>query len=188
MINRRSFIAKSSLLIGGTALSQKLFAGSVNIPDGNLPIVISTWNHGLPANEAAWKVLEKGGHSLDAVEAGVLKGLKESVLAKGPGDAAAPHRGVVAQVGRCVLVAKDVRDNRLSAKLENPMHLAKRRFFVRRIDQIENVRTQLSTTTSTEAVAIMGCSILSRRFHSSNASNWLRVLTGPSRRRCSKRS
>ncbi len=36
-----------------------------------LPIVISTWNHGLPANEAAWNILSNGGHSLDAVEVGV---------------------------------------------------------------------------------------------------------------------
>jgi len=36
-----------------------------------MPIVISTWNHGLPANEAAWSVLARGGTSLDAVEAGV---------------------------------------------------------------------------------------------------------------------
>ena len=38
---------------------------------GSIPIVISTWNHGLPANEAAWKILSEGGYSLDAVEAGV---------------------------------------------------------------------------------------------------------------------
>ena len=36
------------------------------------PVVISTWNHGKPANEAAWTVLERdGGYALDAVEAGV---------------------------------------------------------------------------------------------------------------------
>jgi len=35
------------------------------------PIVISTWNHGLAANEAAWKVLSQGGKALDAVEQGV---------------------------------------------------------------------------------------------------------------------
>ncbi len=34
------------------------------------PIVISTWNFGLGANEAAWKVLASGGRALDAVEAG----------------------------------------------------------------------------------------------------------------------
>ncbi len=35
------------------------------------PVVISTWRHGIPANEAAWKILSAGGNALDAVEAGV---------------------------------------------------------------------------------------------------------------------
>jgi len=35
------------------------------------PIVVSTWNHGVAANEASWKILSKGGTALDAVEAGV---------------------------------------------------------------------------------------------------------------------
>lgn len=35
------------------------------------PIVLSTWNHGLAANEAAWEVITKNGAALDAVEAGV---------------------------------------------------------------------------------------------------------------------
>ena len=34
-------------------------------------MVISTWNHGLPANDAAWKVIKDGGKAIDAVEAGV---------------------------------------------------------------------------------------------------------------------
>lgn len=36
------------------------------------PVVISTWNHGLPANEVAWKILSSGGSALDAVEKGVM--------------------------------------------------------------------------------------------------------------------
>ena len=35
------------------------------------PIIVSTWNHGLNANKAAWKVLQEGGTALDAVEMGV---------------------------------------------------------------------------------------------------------------------
>lgn len=35
------------------------------------PVVIATWNHGLVANETAWKLLSKGGNALDAVEVGV---------------------------------------------------------------------------------------------------------------------
>src|SRR5688500_19156667 len=34
------------------------------------PIVLSTWNFGIQANEAAWKILSAGGRALDAVEAG----------------------------------------------------------------------------------------------------------------------
>jgi len=35
------------------------------------PIVVSTWKHGLAANEAAWKILDGDGRALDAVEQGV---------------------------------------------------------------------------------------------------------------------
>lgn len=35
------------------------------------PVVVSTWRHGMPANEAAWDVLADEGTALDAVEAGV---------------------------------------------------------------------------------------------------------------------
>lgn len=35
------------------------------------PVVISTWKHGIEANEAAYKILKDGGNSLDAVEYGV---------------------------------------------------------------------------------------------------------------------
>jgi L-asparaginase/N4-(beta-N-acetylglucosaminyl)-L-asparaginase len=37
----------------------------------HIPAVISTWPHGVPANDAAWEILNKGGRALDAVEAGV---------------------------------------------------------------------------------------------------------------------
>ncbi|KXK30048.1 MAG: N(4)-(Beta-N-acetylglucosaminyl)-L-asparaginase precursor [Candidatus Hinthialibacteria bacterium OLB16] len=35
------------------------------------PIVISTWKHGLAANQAAWEILSSGGSALDAAEGGV---------------------------------------------------------------------------------------------------------------------
>ena len=35
------------------------------------PVVVSTWQFGLKANEAAWQLLSAGGRALDAVEAGV---------------------------------------------------------------------------------------------------------------------
>ena len=72
MTNRRKFLIKT--IISATGLSslaswQKLYAQPPAAP--TKPIVVSTWNHGLAANEAAWKVLSTKGRSLDAVETGV---------------------------------------------------------------------------------------------------------------------
>ena len=69
MISRRSFISKSSLAMAGLSMSKYSFGSQTG--QNSYPIVISTWNHGMPANEAAWEILSKGGYSLDAVEAGV---------------------------------------------------------------------------------------------------------------------
>ncbi len=72
MTTRRTFLklsALGSVLTGGVlkACAQRPAAGAVN-----KPIVISTWEHGLPANAAAWDILAGGGRALDAVEAGVM--------------------------------------------------------------------------------------------------------------------
>ncbi len=71
MITRRSFVSKSALALAGFSISKKSSTAIISEHKNSLPIVISTWNHGLPANEAAWEILSKGGNSLDAVEAGV---------------------------------------------------------------------------------------------------------------------
>lgn len=63
MSSRRQFIQK--LTVAGVGLST---TGNINF--SNKPLVISTWNFGLAANEAAWKILNNGGRALDAVEAG----------------------------------------------------------------------------------------------------------------------
>lgn len=34
-------------------------------------LVISTWNHGIPANEEAWRIIKAGGRAVDAAELGV---------------------------------------------------------------------------------------------------------------------
>lgn len=47
------------------------FLSEVDAEEHIGPIVLSTWNHGLAANEAAWEVITKNGSALDAVEAGV---------------------------------------------------------------------------------------------------------------------
>ena len=55
-------------------LNKKNFASTIELNEPLLkanPIVISTWDAGLEANKAAWKILSGGGRALDAVEEGV---------------------------------------------------------------------------------------------------------------------
>ena len=68
--NRRNFIKQSSLV----TLSAMIPKINLEIkPQGevNKPIVISTWNFGLKANDKAWEILSDSGRALDAVEQGV---------------------------------------------------------------------------------------------------------------------
>lgn len=80
MSGRRKFIKKAAMgTIGLTSVyglakgdEEKLKSepGHLGLI-GTKPLIISTWNHGLPANEVAWKYLIKGKPGLDAIEAGV---------------------------------------------------------------------------------------------------------------------
>ncbi|MES2003275.1 MAG: N(4)-(beta-N-acetylglucosaminyl)-L-asparaginase [Bacteroidota bacterium] len=68
MLHRRRF-----LQLGSLGLSSFSFAGfKAATPAARKPIVISTWDAGIDANAAAWKVLRSGGRALDAVEQGVM--------------------------------------------------------------------------------------------------------------------
>lgn len=75
MSNRRKFLKISALgasFFSGAYHLEKAFAGSPGSTKINKPLVISTWEHGIPANEAAWKILFTNGNALDAVESGVM--------------------------------------------------------------------------------------------------------------------
>lgn len=72
--NRRKFL---KLGLAGAAIgmveplkASELFTSSFETKV-NGPVVISTWNHGIAANSAAWEILSKGGKAIDAVEKGV---------------------------------------------------------------------------------------------------------------------
>lgn len=83
-MSRRKFLKTSALGVGGILLAKCTTTPSEKptITEGKendivsktviKPVVISTWNHGLAANKAAWEVLEQGGNALDAVEKGVM--------------------------------------------------------------------------------------------------------------------
>lgn len=71
MVQRRQFLTTSAaaLTLGG-ATGTAVQAAKQRKP-ATRPVVLSTWQHGVAANQAAWKVLSAGGRALDAVEAGV---------------------------------------------------------------------------------------------------------------------
>lgn len=73
MSTRRKFLQQSLMSSAGLLAANEMFAHKTALPSvkATQPIVISTWDFGKAANAAAWKVLEKNGHALDAVEAGV---------------------------------------------------------------------------------------------------------------------
>jgi N4-(beta-N-acetylglucosaminyl)-L-asparaginase len=70
MATRRSFLYKISGAAAGSMLLRTTYARTAG-EIREVPVVLSTWNHGLPANAAAWEILGNGGYALDAVEAGV---------------------------------------------------------------------------------------------------------------------
>ncbi len=72
MTTRRKFLKFSAFAASALALQKSKAAEYFNAGSpGAGPLVISTWNFGVPANAAAWEVLNRGGKALDAVEAGV---------------------------------------------------------------------------------------------------------------------
>jgi N4-(beta-N-acetylglucosaminyl)-L-asparaginase len=72
MFNRRKFIQTSAFGASLLALNKSVIAeDKAGIAAASKPIVISTWDFGIAANQAAWKILANQGRALDAVEAGV---------------------------------------------------------------------------------------------------------------------
>lgn len=69
--NRRKFLQYSMLSTAFVNMVNPVKLLGQSERKGEKPIVLSTWDHGLAANEEAWKILSKGGRALDAVEAGV---------------------------------------------------------------------------------------------------------------------
>jgi N4-(beta-N-acetylglucosaminyl)-L-asparaginase len=66
MSDRRTFLKASIVglpLLASQTMGQKAFVAIYK-----KPLVVSTWDSGLRANAAAWKVMEKGGKAIDGVE------------------------------------------------------------------------------------------------------------------------
>jgi len=89
MISRRKFILSGAAGVSAISLSGRIHASALKKTGKGAPskpVVISTWNFGVAANQAAWEILKNSGRALDAVEAGVRVpegDLKNTTVGKG---------------------------------------------------------------------------------------------------------
>ena len=103
MFTRRKFIAGPVLGAAAWALGcEPRQSGEAAVVStgggGQKPTVLSTWNN-LAANEVAWKVIQEGGRSLDAVEQGVR------LVEADPGDMSVGYGGLPDREGKVTLDA-----------------------------------------------------------------------------------
>lgn len=69
-MDRRKFTKIGAL--GASVMAVPQFSIANNEPSDTLPIIMSTWDHGVAANKVGFRLMEKGGAALDAVEQGVM--------------------------------------------------------------------------------------------------------------------
>ncbi|MBL0182833.1 MAG: N(4)-(beta-N-acetylglucosaminyl)-L-asparaginase [Chitinophagaceae bacterium] len=98
MINRRKFLHFSALA-APLLTAKKTFAS--NFDAATRPIVVSTWDSGMPVNAAAWEILSTKGTALDAVEAGAMHIENEINCCVGLGGY--PDRDGIVTLDSCIM-------------------------------------------------------------------------------------
>jgi isoaspartyl peptidase/L-asparaginase-like protein (Ntn-hydrolase superfamily) len=128
-ITRRNFLARTSLgLAGGAALSAAKGADpAVAEAGGEMPLAVSTWAFGKPANDAALKALLGGGSILDAVEQGIQ--VPESDRGNSSvGLGGLPNAAGVVQLDACIMSGPGHRAGSVAAMegIRHPISAARR--------------------------------------------------------------
>jgi isoaspartyl peptidase/L-asparaginase-like protein (Ntn-hydrolase superfamily) len=106
-MNRRSFVRLGAVGIAAAVVKPSLAAtepirGNVLPEFTGKAKMISTWSHGVNANKAGWMVLEKGGSSLDAVEAGARQ-TESDVTNRSVGIGGMPDRDGHVTLDACIM-------------------------------------------------------------------------------------
>ena len=97
-MNRRKFLGLSALT-APLLTAKRSFAS--NLEDTIKPIVVSTWDSGMPVNAEAWKILSANGTALDAVEAGAM--LIENEINCCVGLGGFPDRDGIVTLDSCIM-------------------------------------------------------------------------------------
>jgi isoaspartyl peptidase/L-asparaginase-like protein (Ntn-hydrolase superfamily) len=120
-ISRRTFLGRTAIGVLGTSLVKETGSEAAEkTKGGEVPLIVSTWPFGKPANEAALKVLDKGGSILDAVEQGIW------VPESDPGNlyvglSGKPNAAGVVQLDACIMSGPGHRGGSVAA-LEGIKH------------------------------------------------------------------
>ena len=102
MSNRRNFIKKSALgTLGVSSILSCDETNSANIKK-TYPRIISTWNHGLEANQKAWESLKNGNGGLTAVEQGVMVSEADPKI-RSVGYGGFPDRDGIVTLDACIM-------------------------------------------------------------------------------------
>ncbi|MFD1316521.1 isoaspartyl peptidase/L-asparaginase family protein [Namhaeicola litoreus] len=132
MKSRRDFI-RIAAISSATAFVGKILANpteNLKFPKTNFnapgPMVVSTWEHGIEANRAAWKILSNGGMAIDAVEKGV-KVTESDPLITSVGLGGLPDRDGKVTLDACIM---DHQSNcgavAFLENIENPISVARK--------------------------------------------------------------
>ncbi|WP_422360628.1 isoaspartyl peptidase/L-asparaginase family protein [Reichenbachiella sp.] len=131
--DRRDFLKLSALgvgaISGGLGLAacadETKLSETVKRAKGK-PVVISTWNHGIPANAAAWEILKAGGSSLDAIEMGA-RVVESDPEVRTVGKGGYPDREGKVTLDACIM-APDSNCGSVAflQEIENPISVARK--------------------------------------------------------------
>ena len=116
-MKRRNFIKNASL--AGTGVLANLGTPNNFVTNKSKPIILSTWNHGLKANETAWEIIKNNGKAIDAVEAGVRETEADPKVAS-VGLGGLPDRDGNVTLDACIM--NEVGDAGSVAYLKNILH------------------------------------------------------------------
>jgi N4-(beta-N-acetylglucosaminyl)-L-asparaginase len=101
MADRRRFLSSSAAGLALLAARPVAALGAPPAPVRGKPLVISTWDEGIAANQGAWDVLKKNGTALDAAEAGVM--ITENSQNCCVGLGANPDRDGIVTLDACIM-------------------------------------------------------------------------------------
>ena len=119
-MTRRKFLKQAALGVVAASTAAAGRSAEPNGAKGEVPLIVSTWPFGKAANEAALKVLLRGGSILDAVEQGIW--VTESDAGnRSVGLSGTPNAAGVVQLDACIMHGPDHKAGSVAA-LEGVRH------------------------------------------------------------------